>query len=78
MPFAARHRSDPAPQLEPLPGLVVRREEDPDTMAALQGLMAVGLHGALAFPVAAIVGGAAGYGASKLVAWGVPKISGPT
>jgi multidrug efflux pump subunit AcrB len=47
------------------------------TMAALQGLMAVGLHGALAFPVAAIVGGAAGYGASKLVAWGVPKISGP-
>jgi GNAT superfamily N-acetyltransferase len=37
MPFAARHRSDPAPQLEPLPGLVVRHEEDPHTMAALQG-----------------------------------------
>jgi len=37
MPFAARHRRDPAPPLEPLPGLVVRREDDPDVMAALQG-----------------------------------------
>ena len=26
MPFAARHRDDPTPQMDPLPGLVVRRE----------------------------------------------------
>ena len=25
MPFAARHRHDPVPTIEPLPGLVVRR-----------------------------------------------------
>ena len=37
MPFAARHRNDPTPELEPLPGLVVRREEDAAVMAALQG-----------------------------------------
>jgi hypothetical protein len=37
MPFAARHRDDPTPQLEPLPGLAVRREDDPAVMAALQG-----------------------------------------
>lgn len=36
MPFAARHRDDPYPQLDPLPGLVVRREEDAAGMAALQ------------------------------------------
>jgi GNAT superfamily N-acetyltransferase len=37
MPFAARHRDDPTPQLEPLPGLVVRREGSAAVMAALQG-----------------------------------------
>jgi hypothetical protein len=37
MPFAARHRNDPTPCLDPLPGLVVRRECDAATMAALQG-----------------------------------------
>ena len=37
MPFAARHRDDPTLPLEPLPGLAVRREEDPAVMAALQG-----------------------------------------
>jgi GNAT superfamily N-acetyltransferase len=37
MPFAARHRRDPVPSIEPLPGLVVRREEDADLMASLQG-----------------------------------------
>jgi GNAT superfamily N-acetyltransferase len=37
MPFAARHRNDPTPQLETLPGLTVRREERADVMAALQG-----------------------------------------
>ena len=37
MPFAARHRSDPAPELPPLPGLEVRREESAAAMAALQG-----------------------------------------
>ena len=37
MPFAARDRRDPTPPLDPLPGLVVRREEDAAAMAALQG-----------------------------------------
>jgi GNAT superfamily N-acetyltransferase len=37
MPFAARHRTDPMPQLDALPGLVARREEDAAAMAALQG-----------------------------------------
>ena len=37
MPFAARHRDDPFPSLDPLPGLVVRREHDAAVMAALQG-----------------------------------------
>jgi GNAT superfamily N-acetyltransferase len=37
MPFAARDRRDPAPEMEPLPGLVVRREDDAAIMAALQG-----------------------------------------
>jgi ribosomal protein S18 acetylase RimI-like enzyme len=37
MPFAARHRRDPVPSIEPLPRLVVRRVEDADFMAALQG-----------------------------------------
>lgn len=36
MPFAARHRSDPAPTLTPLAGLVVRRERCAAVMAALQ------------------------------------------
>ena len=37
MPFAARHRTDPTPQLDRLPGLAVRREECALMMAALQG-----------------------------------------
>ena len=37
MPFAARHRSDPTPELGALPGLAVRREESAALMAALQG-----------------------------------------
>ena len=37
MPFAARHRDDPTPPLEPLPDLAVRRETDAALMAALQG-----------------------------------------
>jgi GNAT superfamily N-acetyltransferase len=36
MPFAARHRNDPTPRMEPLPGLVVRRETDAAAMAAIQ------------------------------------------
>jgi GNAT superfamily N-acetyltransferase len=41
MPFAVRHRDDPTPSMPPLPGLVVRREDDAATMAALQGRTAV-------------------------------------
>ena len=37
MPFSARHRDDPTPRMDPLPGLVVRRETDPAAMAAIQG-----------------------------------------
>jgi GNAT superfamily N-acetyltransferase len=37
MPFAARHRSDPTPPMDALPGLAVRREESTVVMAALQG-----------------------------------------
>ena len=37
MPLAIRHRTDPAPTLTPLPGLVVRRVSDPAFMATLQG-----------------------------------------
>ncbi len=37
MPFAARHRSDPCPPMDVLPGLVVRREPDVAVMARLQG-----------------------------------------
>ena len=37
MPFAARHRSDPTPQMDALPGLAIRREESAVVMAALQG-----------------------------------------
>ncbi len=44
------------------------------TMTALNGLMGLGLHGAIAFPIAALAGAAAGYAASKLAAWGVPKL----
>ena len=36
MPFAARHRSDPTPALDPLSGLVVAPEPDAAAMAALQ------------------------------------------
>jgi GNAT superfamily N-acetyltransferase len=36
MPLALRHRADPAPALDPLPQLVVRRVIDPAFMAALQ------------------------------------------
>jgi len=37
MPFAARHRDDPTPPMNPLPNLVVRREQRVAVMAALQG-----------------------------------------
>ncbi|AHG93461.1 GCN5-related N-acetyltransferase (plasmid) [Gemmatirosa kalamazoonensis] len=37
MPFAARHRRDPVPSIEPLPGLLVRREDDAEFMASMQG-----------------------------------------
>ncbi|HEU4565893.1 MAG TPA: GNAT family N-acetyltransferase [Gemmatimonadaceae bacterium] len=37
MPFASRHRDDPAPRVAPVPGLHVRREASADVMAALQG-----------------------------------------
>ncbi len=37
MALATRHRADPAPRLTPVPGLVIRREHDPQVMAALQG-----------------------------------------
>ena len=37
MALATRHRADRAPALEPVPGLIVRRERDPAAMAALQG-----------------------------------------
>jgi ribosomal protein S18 acetylase RimI-like enzyme len=48
MPFAARHRNDPTPQIAPLPGLVVRREEDAAAMAALQGRAEEEMRGRLA------------------------------
>ena len=37
MPLAIRHLTDPAPMLTPLPDLIVRREDAPAFMAALQG-----------------------------------------
>lgn len=37
MSFATRHRDDPMPSLAPLPGLLVRREDDAFVMATLQG-----------------------------------------
>ena len=37
MPFAARHRADPTPALEPLPGLRISREASAAVMAQLQG-----------------------------------------
>ncbi|HEX8362867.1 MAG TPA: hypothetical protein VF613_22275 [Longimicrobium sp.] len=37
MALATRHRTDPAPRLTPVPGLIIRREHDPAVMAALQG-----------------------------------------
>lgn len=37
MPFAARHRRDPLPPIEAMPGLVARRETDAQVMATLQG-----------------------------------------
>lgn len=36
MPLALRHRDDPSPNLDPLPGLVVRQEGEPGVMARLQ------------------------------------------
>lgn len=36
MPLAIRHRTDPSSMLSPLAGLVVRREDNPTTMATLQ------------------------------------------
>jgi len=36
MPLAVRHRHDPAPSLDPLPGLTVRRVTAPALMAELQ------------------------------------------
>ena len=37
MPFAARHRNDPTPQMQPLPGLDVQHEKSAAMMASLQG-----------------------------------------
>ena len=37
MPIAARHRNDPTPEIAPLAGLAVRREDGVAVMAALQG-----------------------------------------
>jgi GNAT superfamily N-acetyltransferase len=37
MPFAARHRRDPVPPMDALPGLVVRREERLALIASTQG-----------------------------------------
>lgn len=48
MPFAARHRDDPVPHLDPLPGLDVRREVDAEVMAALQGRTAAEMQRRLA------------------------------
>jgi multidrug efflux pump subunit AcrB len=45
------------------------------TVAVTKGLMMVGVHGAIAFAVAALVGGAVAYYAGKLLGWIVPKIS---
>jgi GNAT superfamily N-acetyltransferase len=36
MPFPARNRNDPTPQMEPFAGLVFRRQDDAATMATLQ------------------------------------------
>lgn len=48
MPFAARHRDDPTPRLEPLSGLVVRRVDDAALMAALQARPAAEMQDRLA------------------------------
>jgi GNAT superfamily N-acetyltransferase len=37
VPFALRHRDDPMPACDPIPGLEIHREEDPARMAELQG-----------------------------------------
>jgi hypothetical protein len=36
MALATRHRNDPLPEMQPVPGLVVRQESDATVMAALQ------------------------------------------
>src|SRR5215210_1360069 len=58
-----------------LPVLVILAAFAAGTGAALQGLMGLGVHGAIAFAVAVLVGGALAYGAGKAVAWTVPKFS---
>ncbi len=58
-----------------LPLLVIVAAFAIATGAALQGLMAMGVHGAIAFALAVLVGGAVGYGAGKLIGIIVPKIS---
>jgi ribosomal protein S18 acetylase RimI-like enzyme len=48
MPFAARHRNDPVPAMEPIAALTVGRVEDAAVMAALQGRPAAEMAGRLA------------------------------
>ena len=45
------------------------------TVASMQALMGLGVHGAIAFAIGALVGGGVAYGAGKLLAWVVPMIS---
>jgi multidrug efflux pump subunit AcrB len=45
------------------------------TMASMQALMGLGVHGAIAFAIGVLVGGAVAYGAGKLLTLVVPNIS---
>jgi GNAT superfamily N-acetyltransferase len=48
MPFATRHRDDPMPAAEPIPGLTVRREGSAARMAELQGRAVAEMEGRFA------------------------------
>jgi len=58
-----------------LPLLLILAAFVAGTGAAMQGLMAMGVHGAIAFALAVLVGAAAGYGAGKLIGLIVSTVS---
>jgi multidrug efflux pump subunit AcrB len=45
------------------------------TVASMRALMSIGVHGAIAFAIGVLVGSAVAYGAGRLLAWFVPRIS---